>query len=109
MNKYINLFVDYGFKKLFGTEEDSVKEMIYKNVEQIGEVNGTQTNYFDVYCTTESGVSSSWRCRTAGSPSSRTGRCTMRQADTRLREARTPVVGGSGGSGGRRKNRGRGE
>ena len=72
MERYINPFVDYGFKKLFGTEEnkdllisllnallgeeeDPIKDLKYKNVEQIGEVNGTRTNYFDVYCTTESG------------------------------------------------------
>ena len=71
MQRYLNPFVDYGFKKLFGTEEnkdllisflnalldeeDPIKEVRYKNVEQIGEINGTRTNYFDVYCTTETG------------------------------------------------------
>ena len=72
MERYINPFVDYGFKKLFGTEEnkdllisflnaiigeeeDAITNIIYKNVEQIGEITGTRTNYFDVYCTTVSG------------------------------------------------------
>ena len=70
--RYINPFVDYGFKKLFGTEEnkdllisllnaliggeDPIQDLIYKNVEQIGEINGTRTNYFDVYCTTSTGA-----------------------------------------------------
>lgn len=69
--RYLNPFVDYGFKKLFGTEEnkdllisllnallcreDPITDLTYKNVEQIGEINGTRTNYFDVYCTTSTG------------------------------------------------------
>ena len=69
--RYLNPFVDYGFKKLFATEENKdllisflnaliggenpIIDIIYKNVEQIGEINGTRTNYFDVYCTTSSG------------------------------------------------------
>ena len=72
MDRYINPFIDYGFKKLFATEankdllisflnaiidekEDPVVDLYYKNVEQIGEFNGTRTNYFDVYCATQSG------------------------------------------------------
>lgn len=70
MSHYINPFVDYGFKKLFATETnkdllisflnailddktDPVVDLIYKNVEQIGDFNGTRTNYFDVYCETK--------------------------------------------------------
>lgn len=69
--RYLNPFVDYGFKKLFGTEENKdlligllnaliggenpITDLTYKNVEQIGEINGTRTNYFDVYCTTSAG------------------------------------------------------
>ena len=57
--RYLNPFVDYGFKKLFGTEEnkdllisllnallcreDPITDLTYKNVEQIGEINGTRT------------------------------------------------------------------
>ena len=61
MNKYLNPFADYGFKKLFGTEEnkdllisflnavladgnDPICDLTYRNVEQIGEIAGTRTN-----------------------------------------------------------------
>ena len=71
MEQYINPFIDYGFKKLFATEpnkdllisllnaiieddDDPVVDLIYKNVEQISDYNGTRTNYFDVYCETKS-------------------------------------------------------
>ena len=68
---YLNPFVDYGFKKLFGTEENkdllisflnaliggehTIKDLQYKNVERIGDIIGTRTNFFDVYCQTSSG------------------------------------------------------
>ena len=72
MCRYINPFVDYGFKKLFATEgnkdilisflnaviedtNDPIVELTHKNVEQIGEFNGTKTSYFDVYCQTANG------------------------------------------------------
>lgn len=72
MDRYINPFIDYGFKKLFATEankdllisflnaiiedkKDPIVDLQYKNVEQIGEFNGTRTNYFDVYCEAQSG------------------------------------------------------
>ena len=72
MSNYINPFIDYGFKKLFATEAnkdllisflnavmdgtaDPVVDLVYKNVEQIGEFNGTRANYFDVYCQTQAG------------------------------------------------------
>lgn len=72
MFRYINPFVDYGFKKLFATEGnkdilisflnaviedagDPIVELTHKNVEQIGEFNGTKTSYFDVYCQTANG------------------------------------------------------
>lgn len=68
--RFINPFVDYGFKKLFATDsnkdllisllnaildntDDPIVDLFYKNVEQIGEFNGTRTNYFDVYCETK--------------------------------------------------------
>ena len=69
--RYLNPFVDYGFKKLFGTEENKdllisflnaligvenpIQDLQYKNVERIGDLVGTRTNYFDVYCQTASG------------------------------------------------------
>ena len=72
MDRYINPFTDYGFKKLFATEankdllvsflnaiienaNDPIVDLTYKNVEQIGEFNGTRTSYFDVYCETHGG------------------------------------------------------
>ena len=72
MDRYINPFIDYGFKKLFATEtnkdllisflnaiiddwEDPILDLVYKNVEQIGEFNGIRASYFDVYCETKSG------------------------------------------------------
>lgn len=71
-DRYITPFADYGFKKLFGTEEnkdllisllnaiiddnnDPIADLQYKNVEQIGDIIGTRTNYFDVYCQTRNG------------------------------------------------------
>lgn len=72
MCRYINPFIDYGFKKLFATEgnkdilisflnaviedvTDPIVDLIYKNVEQIGEFNGERSSYFDVYCQTTHG------------------------------------------------------
>ena len=72
MDRYINPFIDYGFKKLFATEtnkdllisflnaiiddwKDPILDLVYKNVEQIGEFNGIRASYFDVYCETKSG------------------------------------------------------
>ena len=72
MCRFINPFIDYGFKKLFATEgnkdilisflnaviednADPVIDLTYKNVEQIGEFNGIRISYFDVYCQTVNG------------------------------------------------------
>ena len=72
MERYINPFVDFGFKKLFGIEankdilisflnaviedaDDPILDLFPKNVEQIGEFNGDRTCYFDVYCQTANG------------------------------------------------------
>lgn len=72
MSRYINPFIDYGFKKLFATEAnkdilisflnaiindttDPIVDLIYKNVEQIGEFNGIRASYFDIYCETHNG------------------------------------------------------
>lgn len=74
MDRYINPFVDYGFKKLFATEankdllisllnalidnpDDPVTDLHYENVEQIGDILGTKNSYFDVVCATKSGRS----------------------------------------------------
>lgn len=72
MDKYINPFVDYGFKLLFATEQnkdllisllnaimddevDPIIDLQYKDVEEIGDIIGTRANYFDVYCQTRNG------------------------------------------------------
>ena len=71
--RFINPYTDYGFKKLFGTEEnadllisflnalisdegDPITSITYKNVEHIGEINTMRSSYFDVFCQTQSGA-----------------------------------------------------
>lgn len=70
--KYINPYTDYGFKRLFGIEEnkdllisflnslisdrtDLITDLTYKNIEQIGRAVKQRASYFDVYCETQSG------------------------------------------------------
>lgn len=70
--RYINPFIDYGFKKLFATEGnkdilisflnaviedtlDPIVDLTYKNVELIGDFNGTRDSYLDAYCETSKG------------------------------------------------------
>lgn len=70
--KYINPFIDYGFKKLFVTETnkdilisflnaviedtaDPIVDLTYKNIELIGDFNGARDSYLDAYCETASG------------------------------------------------------
>ena len=70
--RYINPFIDYGFKKLFVTETnkdilisflnaviedtaDPIVDLTYKNVELIGDFNGARDSYLDAYCETASG------------------------------------------------------
>lgn len=72
MCRFINPFIDYGFKKLFATEnnkdilisflnaviednDDPIVDLTYKNVELIGEFNGSRDSYLDAYCETSSG------------------------------------------------------
>jgi predicted transposase/invertase (TIGR01784 family) len=69
--KYINLFTDFGFKKLFG-EEDSkeqliaflntllptkhhIKELSYTNNEKLGTTPADRKAIFDLHCTSTSG------------------------------------------------------
>ena len=71
-DRYINPFVDYGFKKLFGTEENKdllisflnaiifdregvITNVTYKNIEQLGDSRDRRNCYFDVYCETQDG------------------------------------------------------
>ncbi|MBO6026773.1 MAG: Rpn family recombination-promoting nuclease/putative transposase [Bacteroidales bacterium] len=70
--RFINPFIDYGFKKLFVTEgnkdilisflnaviddtTDPIVDLTYKNVELIGDFNGARDSYLDAYCETASG------------------------------------------------------
>ena len=74
-DRFINPYTDYGFKKLFGVEEnadllisflnalicdeennDPITSITYKNVEHLGEINTMRSSYFDVFCQTQSGA-----------------------------------------------------
>ena len=68
----MNPYTDYGFKKLFGTEENKellisflnaiifdkegvITSLTYKNIEQLGDNKDRRNCYFDVYCETQDG------------------------------------------------------
>ena len=68
----MNPYTDYGFKKLFGTEENKellisflnamifdregiITDLTYKNIEQLGDNKDRRNCYFDVYCETQDG------------------------------------------------------
>lgn len=70
--RFINPYTDYGFKKLFGTEENKellisflnamifnkdgiITNLTYKNIEQLGDNKDRRNCYFDVYCETQDG------------------------------------------------------
>jgi len=71
MDRYINLFTDYGFKKVFGEEpnkdlliaflnellgeRDRVKDLTYLNSEHLGKTPRERSAVFDLYCTNEQG------------------------------------------------------
>ena len=87
--RYLNPFVDYGFKKLFGTEEnkdllisllnaliggeDPIKDLSYKtwNASETSSAPGPTTSTYIAKHRRERNSSS--RCKTAGNLSSRTG------------------------------------
>ena len=67
-DRFINPFTDYGFKKLFASEQnadllisllnalisddddyDPIVSITYKNIEHVGEINSMRSSYFDVY------------------------------------------------------------
>ena len=67
MERYINPYTDYGFKRLFGTEENKallisflnamiyneegvITDVTYSNIEQLGDNKDRRNCYFDVYC-----------------------------------------------------------
>ena len=69
--KYINPFTDFGFKKIFGEEaskpllidflnallpiENKIKELSFKNTEQLGQTDIDRKAIYDIYCENESG------------------------------------------------------
>ena len=71
MDRYINLFTDYGFKKVFGEEpnkdlliaflneligeRDKVRDLTYLNSERMGKTARERSAVFDLYCTNEQG------------------------------------------------------
>ena len=70
--RYINLYIDFGFKKLFGTEmnkdllisflnalfnnsEQEIEDVQYLNSENLGDGYGDRRSVFDVYCMAKDG------------------------------------------------------
>ena len=69
--KYINPFTDFGFKKIFGEEaskpllidflnallplESKIKEIAFKNTEQLGQTELDRKAIYDIYCENEKG------------------------------------------------------
>ena len=70
--KYINLFTDFGFKKLFGTEFNKpllidflnellgadtgiIKELTFLSGEQLGRKDDDRKAVFDIYCENQAG------------------------------------------------------
>lgn len=70
-DRYINLFTDFGFKKLFGEEpnkdllisllntllkgEAHIEDLTYLNGERLGRSSEERKAVYDLYCTTQSG------------------------------------------------------
>ena len=69
MGRYINPFTDWGFKRLFGQEfskdllisflndlfegEFRIKDVTFKDKEQLGDTNDLRGCIFDIYCVTD--------------------------------------------------------
>lgn len=69
--KYINPFTDFGFKKIFGEEaskaqlldflnallpsQNKIKDLTFKNTEQLGQTDANRKTIFDIYCESENG------------------------------------------------------
>ena len=69
MGRYINPFTDWGFKRLFGQEfskdllinflndlfegEFQIKDVTFKDKEQLGDTNDLRGCIFDIYCVTD--------------------------------------------------------
>ena len=71
MATFINPFTDFGFKRIFGQEDHKriligflnalfegefvVKDLVYRDKEQLGEVRQDRTVIYDIYCTLDDG------------------------------------------------------
>lgn len=82
MAKYINPFTDWGFKRLFGQEfskdllisflndlfegEFQVRDVSFKDKEQLADSKDLRGCIYDVYCETDEGKHFIVRCRTTG-------------------------------------------
>ena len=69
--KYINLFTDFGFKKIFGEEaskpllldflnallpqQNKIIDLTFKNTEQLGQTEADRKAIYDIYCENENG------------------------------------------------------
>jgi predicted transposase/invertase (TIGR01784 family) len=69
--KYINPFTDFGFKKIFGEEaskpllidflnallplQNKIKDLSFKNTEQLGQTDTDRKAIYDIYCENENG------------------------------------------------------
>lgn len=69
--KYINPFTDFGFKKIFGEEaskpllidflnallpqQNKIKDLSFKNTEQLGQTDADRKAIYDIYCESENG------------------------------------------------------
>jgi predicted transposase/invertase (TIGR01784 family) len=69
--KYVNLFTDFGFKKIFGEEANKnllvdflnallpvtshIKDLTFKNTEQLGQTDEERKVVYDIYCENEAG------------------------------------------------------
>lgn len=72
-SRYVNLYTDFAFKKIFGTEankdllinflnqllqfhgDDAIRDVTYLNAEQLGSNANERRAVYDVFCTTEKG------------------------------------------------------
>ena len=77
MGRYINPFTDWGFKRLFGQEfskdlliiflndlfegEFQIKDVTFKDKEQLGDTNDLRGCIFDIYCVTDDDKHLFWK------------------------------------------------
>ena len=92
MNKFVNPFSDYGWKKIFGSEvskdliisflneviqQEVIVDITFRNVEMLGLKQDQRRAVFDIFCENEKGKSLFARCRKAGRSISPTVCCIM--------------------------------